>query len=110
MDGDKDPQDSSACAELVLGFDPDVIIDDYSTTTNIPNWIQYLRAVREGRVYSIPYDDKQAWITIWTFNTYSPLGLLWLAKNFYPNEFSDLDLEKAHEEFCVAVFGSNFIN
>ncbi|MBR4570264.1 MAG: ABC transporter substrate-binding protein [Candidatus Riflebacteria bacterium] len=108
MDGDKDPKDSAACAELVFKFDPDVIIDDYSNTGNCPEWIEHLRAVKNGRVYPIPYDDKDAWITIWTFNAYSPLGLLWLAKNFYPEEFADLNLDKAQDEFCVTVFGSNF--
>ncbi len=110
MEGKEDPRDSAACAELVYKFDPDVVIDDFSTTNNIPSWINHLTAVKNGRVYPIPYDDKQAWITIWTFNTYSPLGLLWLAKNFYPKEFDDVNLEKAHEEFCVSIFGSNFIS
>ncbi len=110
MEGDQDPKDSSACAELVFKFDPDIIIDDYSSTGRAPEWINDLRAVKNGRVYPIPYDDKQAWITIWTFNTYSPLGLLWLAKNFYPDEFADLDLEKSHQEFCESILGSNFIN
>jgi iron complex transport system substrate-binding protein len=108
MEGDKDPQDSAACAELVFQFDPDVIIDDYSNTGNCPEWIEHLRAVKNRRVYQIPYDDKDAWITIWTFNAYSPLGILWLAKNFYPEEFADLDLDKAQDEFCTTVFGSNF--
>ena len=110
MDGDKDPKDSSACAELVFQFDPDVIIDDYSSTGKAPEWIDSLKAVKNGRVYPIPYDDKQAWITIWTFNTFSPLGVLWLAKSFYPEEFADLNLEKAHDEFCVTILGSNYKN
>lgn len=109
MDGYDNPKDSAACAELVFKFDPDVIIDDFSTTKNIPEWIQHLRAVKNGRVYPIPYDDKQAWITIWTFNTYSPLGILWLAKKLYPTDFADLNLDKAHKEFCETIFGSNFV-
>lgn len=108
MEGDKDPKDSAACAELVFKFDPDVIIDDYSSTSKAPDWIKHLRAVKNGRVYPIPYDDRQAWITIWTFNTYSPLGLLWLAKNFYPTEFADVNLKQAHEEFCLTLFGEKF--
>ena len=110
MEGSQDPKDSAACGELVFKFDPDIIIDDYSSTGRAPEWINHLRAVKNGRVYPIPYDDKQAWITIWTFNTYSPLGILWLAKNFYPDEFADLDLDKAHQEFCETILGSDFQN
>ena len=108
MDGKENPSDSSACAELVFNFDPDVLIDDYSETGNAPEWIQYLRASKNGRVLKMPYDDKQAWITNWTFNAFSPIGLVWLAKSFYPEEFADIDLHKIHEEFCNVVLGSPF--
>ncbi len=103
MEGDETPQDTAACAELVFKYDPDVIIDDYSESGAAPEWIQYLRAVKNGRVYKLPIDDKQAWLTNWTFNIFSPLGLVWLAKSFYPEQFSDVDLEELHTEFCKKI-------
>lgn len=105
MEGEDTPQDTAACAELVFKFDPDVIIDDYSASGFAPDWIQYLRAVKNGRVYKFPIDDKQAWLTNWSFNVFSPLGLVWLAKSFYPEEFSDIDLTRLHTEFCQTILG-----
>lgn len=107
MDGDDDPSESGACAELVFKFDPDIVIDDYSQFMT-PEWVSDLRAVKNKKVYKMPYDDKQAWVTTWTFNAFSPLGLLWCAKTFYPEEFADVDLDKARDEFYVTVLGSSF--
>ncbi len=107
LEGDEDPAESGACAELVFKFDPDIVIDDYSQFVT-PEWVSDLRAVKNKKVYKIPYDDKQAWITTWTFNTFSPLGLMWFAKTFYPEEFADVDLEKTREEFYVTILGKNF--
>ncbi len=107
MEGDEDPAESAACAELVFKFDPDIVIDDYSQFVT-PEWVSGLRAVKNKKVYKMPYDDKQAWVTTWTFNTFSPIGLLWFAKTFYPEEFADVDLEKAHEEFCISILGKDF--
>lgn len=99
MEGEDSPTESGANAELVFKFDPDIIIDDYSKSAAAPDWIKYLRAVKNNKVYSIPADDEQAWFTNWTFNTYSPLGLLWFAKTFYPDYFKDLNIEKEHDLF-----------
>ena len=103
MEGEETPQDTAACAELVFKFDPDIIIDDYSATGRAPDWIQYLRAVKNEKVYQIPIDDAQAWITNWAFNAYSPIGLVWFAKTFYPEQFADIDLDRLHTEFCNTI-------
>ena len=107
MDGEDEPSETGACAELVFKFDPDIVIDDYSQFMT-PEWVADLRAVKNKKVYKMPYDDKQAWVTTWTFNAFSPLGLLWCAKTFYPEEFADVDLNKARDEFYVTVLGSPF--
>lgn len=109
MDSGDDPADSAGCAELLFAFDPDLIIDDAKNDIFYKaSWWNSLRAVKEGRVYKTPTDDRQAWVTNWFLSTYSPLGTLWLAKKIYPERFSDIDLKKEHEKFCRMLYGQAF--
>ena len=41
-----------------------------------------------------------------TTATGSVIGSLYLAKEFYPEEFKDIDLTKVHEEFQETLFNS----
>jgi iron complex transport system substrate-binding protein len=101
--------DASVCAERLFAFDPDIIIDD--TTMRLldsVSWWKSLKAVKEGRVFRTPQDDSGAWITNWCLNTFSPLGLLWLAKTFHPTTFADIDLEAERNRFYRDVLGVDF--
>ncbi len=109
MDSGDDPADSAGCAELLFAFDPDLIIDDSKNDIFYKaSWWDSLRAVKEGRVYKTPADDRQAWLTNWFLSTYSPVGILWLAKKFYPERFADIDLKAEHEKFCKMLYGRPF--
>lgn len=109
MDSGDDPADSAGCAELLFAFDPDLIIDDAKNDIFYKaSWWGSLRAVKEGRVYKTPADDRQAWVTNWFLSTYSPVGILWLAKKFYPERFADIDLKTEHENFCRMLYGRPF--
>lgn len=109
MDSGDDPADSAGCAELLFAFDPDLIIDDAKNDIFYKaSWWGSLRAVKEGRVYKTPADDRQAWVTNWFLSTYSPVGILWLAKKFYPERFTDIDLKTEHENFCKMLYGRPF--
>ena len=104
-DGD-DPSSFSKCAEILFEFEPEIIIDD-SRSNEFYNsdWFKQLKAVKEGRIYKTPQDDKQSWVTNWSQPTYSCIGLLWMAKIFHPEVFEDIDIEKEHKYFY-----ENFIN
>ena len=98
-DGD-DPSSFSKCAEILFEFEPKIIIDDsHSNEFYNTDWFKQLKAVKEGRIYKTPQDDKQSWVTNWSQPTYSCLGLLWMAKIFHPEIFKDIDMEKEHNYF-----------
>lgn len=109
MESGDDPTDSAGCAELLFAFDPDIIIDDSKIDIFYKaEWWNSLRAVKENRVYKTPADDQQAWVTNWFLSTYSPIGILWLAKKFHPEKFADIDLKKEHADFCILLYSKDF--
>ncbi len=111
LDSGDDPTDSAGCAELLFAFDPDLIIDDAKNDIFYrASWWESLRAVKEKRVYKTPADDRQAWVTNWFLPAYSPIGILWLAKKFYPARFADIDLKAEHESFCKMLYGRPFVH
>jgi iron complex transport system substrate-binding protein len=104
----EDPADSNTCAEMLFKFDPIIIIDDSrSNEFYSAAWWDMLKPVKNNKVYKTPQDDDQAWVTNWSQPTYSPLGLLWLAKIVHPKLFSDVDLKKEHEKFCNILYGES---
>lgn len=106
MEKGEDPADAAGCAEMMFVFDPDLIIDDSKTDIFYrASWWNELRAVKERKVYKTPADDKQAWVTNWFLSTYSPVGILWLAKKIHPEKFSDIDLQAEHKAFCQMLYG-----
>ncbi len=100
LEDGEDPSSFSKCAEILFEFEPEIIIDD-SRSNEFYNsdWFKHLKAVKEGRIYKTPQDDKQSWVTNWSQPTYSCLGLLWMAKIFHPEVFNDIDMEKEHKYF-----------
>ncbi len=109
MESGKDPGEFNACAELLFDFDPDVIIDDTPTDfLSGASWWKELRAVKKGKVIRSPQDDPGAWITNWYQSTFSPLGILWLAKSLHPDRFADIDLEAERNEFYRKVLRTEY--
>ena len=94
--------------EQVAKWDPDVIlIIQYGVPAsktlqlikNDPAW-QAIRAVKEGKVYIVPYDGEN-WIDPcpkWV------LGLLWLGKVLHPQQFEDVNITQAAAHFYREFF------
>ncbi len=102
-------EDMNASAELLFTFDPDIVIDDtQADTLEKIGWWKNLNAVKNSRVYRTPQDDPGSWVTNWGMNTFSPLGLLWLAKTFHPAEFADIDLDAERNAFYKEIFGAEY--
>lgn len=91
--------------EVILKFDPDVVITDNLNHMKNWDWWPQLRAVKEKRVYVAPIDDPSVIMTGWINNMYGPLAILWIAKSIHPELFKDLDLNKKHDKFCEEIFG-----
>lgn len=91
--------------EVILKFDPDVVITDNKSHMQNWEWWPQLRAVKENRVYIVPIDDPSVIMTSWVNNMYAPLAVLWIAKSVHPELFKDLDLDKEHDKFCEEIFG-----
>jgi iron complex transport system substrate-binding protein len=99
--------------EQLLAWNPDVIVvqqavDKQALLTD-PQFAT-LKAVRTKRVYLIPQS-----IQTWTDNSpLMPLGLLYLAKAFYPAQFGDIDLPAAVQsffrQFCGVSLSSSQVN
>jgi len=91
--------------EQVLAYDPQVIIaQDRHFVAKVktdPRW-RRIRAVREGRIYSIPH---------WPFNwfdrppsTMRALGIQWLAQILYPERFK-VDMRRESKFFYKLFLG-----
>jgi len=106
-DGDNS-QNVSANAEVILKFDPDIIITDMPDIVEQWSWWKHLRAVKEKKFFVCPTEDLKMRMTGWNQNLFAPLGLLWLAKTIHPDKFTDVDLTKEHETFCKTVLGKPF--
>ncbi len=91
--------------EVILKFDPDVVITDNLNHMKNWDWWSKLRAVKNNRVYVAPIDDPSVIMTGWVNNMYAPLAILWIAKSIHPELFKDLDLNKEHDKFCEEIFG-----
>lgn len=63
-----------------------------------------VNAVATGRIYDFPSN-----IAPWDFpSPLSALGVLWLAKTFYPQPFAHVDLNAEVEQFHRQLFGKSF--
>lgn len=91
--------------EQLLVWDPQVIVmlngagvEEVLNDSRIAS----LTAVKEGRVYALPEAG-------WDFS--SPRALFaieWLATKLYPDQFADIDIDEAADEFYQAVFGADY--
>ena len=91
-------------AEQILALDPDIIVLPTSAGYHPPRELaeapyfrelQHLRAVREGRVYALPWSPNNC-----ARRLEYPLDLLVMAKGAYPDRFKDL----AVHEWALAFY------
>ncbi|WP_149719242.1 ABC transporter substrate-binding protein [Campylobacter concisus] len=84
--------------EQVIIFNPDVIITNSRQSADaIAKNASFtkLKAVREGQIFVVP-----SGVYLWSVRSAEgALYPLWLAKTFYPEQFSDLNLEQKTREF-----------
>ena len=84
--------------EQVIIFNPDIIITNSQKSTDaIAKNASFakLKAVQNGEIFVVPSG-------VYLWNVRSAEGVLyplWLAKTFYPEQFSDLNLEQKTKEF-----------
>jgi iron complex transport system substrate-binding protein len=95
--------------EQLLAWNPDVIVvqqaaDQQALYTD--SEYSSLKAVQDHRVYLIPQGLQP-----WTDNSPEmPLGLLFLAKMFYPNNFTSVNLTSATRSFYQQFYKVNLSN
>ncbi len=91
--------------EQIMRWDPDAIITNnrqfYTTVYSDPLWAN-VDAVKNKRVYLAP-DNPFCWIDR-PPGPHLILGTAWAAKNLYPEQFADMDLEKLTREFYAEFF------
>lgn len=92
--------------EQVLQWNPDVIIvgvqgvDGASALKNDPQW-KNVKAVQDGKVYNNP-------MGVFGWDRYSPeevLQLQWAAKTLHPDQFKNLDVSKAVQNYYKTYLG-----
>jgi iron complex transport system substrate-binding protein len=90
-------------AERLLDWDPDVVLvmgpRQVQEVLADPRYAS-LRAVREKRVYAVP--NGALGFTHPTLER--AIGILWMAKRFYPDRFADMDLEAEAQAFYHTFF------
>lgn len=90
--------------EQIVGWNPDIII--VSTPSEIgavynDTRLSTVNAIKNKRIYITPMGAH-----IWSHRGIeTPLTVLWAAKLFYPDRFTDLDLELETTEFYTRFFG-----
>ena len=70
----------------------------YNNLISRPGWSE-MQAVKDRKVIILASE-------IGTTATGSVIGSLYLAKEFYPEQFKDIDLAKVHQEFQETLFNS----
>lgn len=90
-------------AERLMEWDPDVLLvmgpREARAVMTDPRYA-VLRAVREKRVYAVPSGAL-------AFTHPTPeraLGVLWMAKRFYPDRFADVDMDAEARDFYRRFF------
>ncbi|OEF95902.1 ABC transporter substrate-binding protein [Desulfuribacillus alkaliarsenatis] len=97
-------------AEQLVAWNPDYIFatqffdDDLIETIRSQAGLRTVTAVREGNLYKFPAN-----ITSWDFpEPLSALGILWMAKTMYPDQFADMDFMAEVENYHERFFGKTF--
>lgn len=93
--------------EDILKWNPDYIIlaPGVSAKTLYNNSkLKYVNAVKNHRIYTIPYDGKTKYSN-WFAPQESSLGILWLAKILHPHSFKNLNLIKQAQLYYKKFWG-----
>jgi iron complex transport system substrate-binding protein len=89
--------------EQVISWNPDVIfmgrVNSTAIIVNDKKW-SGINAVKNGKVYVNPRGEFY-----WDSGVEGPLMLLYVAKNLYPDRFSDIDMVKELKNFYSQFFG-----
>jgi iron complex transport system substrate-binding protein len=99
----------AASLEQIMAWDPQVIIvppycaDNAESILSDSAW-QSIDAVKNERVYSMP-QYTVAWDTPVAD---SILGELWIAKQLYPERFTDIDINNLADEFYTEFYGIHY--
>ena len=97
--------------EMVIGWNPDVIITSssefYNSVYNNQLW-QNITAVKNKQVYLAPQDPFNWFESPPGANTI--IGIPWTAKVLYPDKFQDLDLENLTQTFYSKFYHYNLTN
>lgn len=95
--------------EQLITWDPDVIIADPYCKESMDDVLRMdpglnaLQAVQNNELYSFPEIGQ------WSFPIpQSAMGILWLSKTLYPDQFADLDLEEEVDSYYEEFFGVTY--
>lgn len=86
---------------IILGSSLDIYGDDQ--IYNNPHF-KTVKAIQERKVYSMP--SNIGW---WDFPAPNcVLGVVWMAKKFYPDKFADIDMTQVADDFYKKCYGYTF--
>ena len=98
--------------EQVYEWNPDVIFitnftpvqpeDLFENAVGQDDWSP-VKAVQDGHVYKLPLGTYRSY----TPSTDTPMTLLWMAKQVYPDLFEDVDITKEVKDYYQAMYGVN---
>src|SRR5690606_14250009 len=95
--------------EQLVAWGPDVIIADPYCKESMDDALKMdpglnaLKAVKNNQLYSFPKIGQ------WSFPIpQSAMGILWLSKTLYPEQFEDIDLEKEVNSYYEEFFGVTY--
>jgi iron complex transport system substrate-binding protein len=96
---------AQATLEQVVSWNPDIILlsglcDSVEVVTNDPAWAS-LKAVQNGKVYLTP-QGVYAWDHA---SNEGVLLMIYMAKLFYPDRFTDIDMVKEMKTFYFEIYG-----
>jgi iron complex transport system substrate-binding protein len=91
--------------EQVISWDPDIIImgrvNNTKLITDDPKW-KDISAVKNGKVYLNPNG-----VMYWDYSSEGILLLEYLAKTFYPDKFTDIDMKAEVKEYYTKFYHYN---
>jgi iron complex transport system substrate-binding protein len=100
---DLEPTIASVDVEQVITWDPDIIMMGRLASTdpvvNDPAWSE-ITAVKTGKVYVNPDG-----VFYWDYGSEGALFLLYLAKTFHPDKFTDIDMVKELKDYYADFYG-----
>jgi iron complex transport system substrate-binding protein len=95
--------------EQMVAWNPEVIVADPYCKESMEDAVKMnpglnaVQAVKDGELYSFPSLGQ------WSFPIpQSAMGILWMAKILYPDQFADIDLEAEVDKYYQDFFGKTY--